>query len=113
MQVGQRLNLFGYFSLPQLTNEQGQSGNYGLMDQIKALDWVYDNIKAFGGDPNNITVGGQSGGSHRAMAIAGFAHVERTCETGYLPKLVFMVYEICSVKRSGGSWPGVFGTNWN
>lgn len=69
--VGQRLNLFGYISLPQLTKEQGQSGNYGLMDQIKALDWVYNNIEAFGGDPDNITVGGQSGGSHRAMAIAG------------------------------------------
>jgi para-nitrobenzyl esterase len=70
VQLGQRLNVFGYISLPQLTAEQGKSGNYGLMDQIKALDWVYENIEAFGGDPDNITIGGQSGGTWRACAIA-------------------------------------------
>jgi para-nitrobenzyl esterase len=65
--VGQRLNLFGYIALPQLTAEQGgKSGNYGLMDEVKALDWVCANIAAFGGDPDNITVGGQSGGPRRA-----------------------------------------------
>ena len=70
VQVGQRLNVFGYMSLPQVTAEQGKSGNYGLMDQIKALDWVYENIEAFGGDPENISVGGESGGTWRACAIA-------------------------------------------
>jgi len=70
VQVGQRLNIFGYMSLPQVTAEQGKSGNYGLMDQIKALDWVYENIEVFGGDPENITVGGQSGGTWKAAAIA-------------------------------------------
>jgi para-nitrobenzyl esterase len=68
--VGQRLNLFGYLSLPQLSAEQGKSGNYGFMDQLKALDWVCDNIEAFGGDPGRITVGGQSGGSLKACAMA-------------------------------------------
>ena len=69
--VGQRLNLFGYMSLPQISAEQGgKSGNYSLMDQVRALDWVCENIAAFGGDPENITVGGQSGGAHRALAIA-------------------------------------------
>jgi para-nitrobenzyl esterase len=68
--VGQRLNLFGYLSLPQLSAEQGKSGNYGFMDQLKALDWVYENIGAFGGDPGRITVGGQSGGSLKACAMA-------------------------------------------
>lgn len=53
--VGQRLNVFGYLSLPQLSAEQGGiSGNYGLMDEVKALDWVRENIAAFGGDPDNI-----------------------------------------------------------
>ena len=69
--VGQRLNTFGYLSLPQLTQEQGKSGNYGFMDQIEAVKWVKDNIAAFGGDPDNITVGGQSGGSQKVCAMAG------------------------------------------
>lgn len=69
--VGHRLNLFGYLVLPQLDEEQGgRGGNYGFMDQIKALDWVTENIQAFGGDPDNITVGGQSGGSLKAIMAA-------------------------------------------
>ncbi len=69
--VGQRLNVFGYLSCRQLSEEQGGvSGNYGLMDEVKALDWVYDNIAAFGGDPENITIGGQSGGTSKTGALA-------------------------------------------
>ena len=69
--VGQRLNIIGYLALPQLDAEQGgKSGNYGLMDEIKALDWVYENIAAFGGDPENITIGGQSGGTAKSGALA-------------------------------------------
>ena len=67
--VEQRLGVFGYLSLPQLSEEQGQSGNYGLMDQIKAMEWIKENIANFGGDPENITVGGQSGGTTKAMAM--------------------------------------------
>lgn len=69
--VGQRLNVFGYLALPQLSAEQGGiSGNYGLMDEVKALDWVRENIAAFGGDPDNITIGGQSGGTAKTGALA-------------------------------------------
>ena len=67
--VEQRLGAFGYLSLPQLTEEQGQSGNYGMMDQIKAMQWIKENIANFGGDPENITVGGQSGGTTKAMSM--------------------------------------------
>jgi len=68
--VGQRLNIFGYLCLPQLSAEQGgTSGNYGLMDEVKALEWVRKNIAAFGGDPDNITVGGQSGGCPKSTAL--------------------------------------------
>ena len=61
--INYRLGIFGFLSHPELTAEQGQSGNYGLMDQIAALKWVKDNIRAFGGDPSNITVFGQSAGA--------------------------------------------------
>lgn len=69
--VGQRLNIFGFLTLPQLWEEQdGKGGNYGLMDEVQALDWVYENIAAFGGDPENITIGGQSGGTVKTGALA-------------------------------------------
>ncbi|MCD7833959.1 MAG: carboxylesterase family protein [Lachnospiraceae bacterium] len=69
--VAQRLSAFGYMALPQLSAEQGgTSGNYILMDDIKALEWVVENIEAFGGDPDNITVGGQSAGTMKAVTLA-------------------------------------------
>ena len=61
--INYRLGTFGFLSHPELTAEQGQSGNYGTMDQIAALQWVRDNIAQFGGDPANITIFGQSAGA--------------------------------------------------
>ena len=61
--INYRLGTFGFLSHPELTAEQGQSGNYGTMDQIAALRWVHDNIAAFGGDPDRITIFGQSAGA--------------------------------------------------
>ena len=60
-----RVGLYGFFSHPDLDKEnpKGASGNYGLMDQIAALKWVRDNIAAFGGDPDNVTIAGQSAGA--------------------------------------------------
>jgi para-nitrobenzyl esterase len=62
--VQYRLGVLGFLSHPQLTRESphGASGNYGLMDQIAALEWVKRNIAAFGGDPAAITIAGQSAG---------------------------------------------------
>ncbi len=71
VEVGHRLGVYGYMALPQLDEETeyGGSGNYGLMDCIKAVEWVKENIAAFGGDPDNITLGGQSGGTGKAAAF--------------------------------------------
>jgi len=63
--INYRLGLFGFFSHPGLSAESARhaSGNYGLMDQILALNWVRQNIARFGGDPGNITLFGQSAGA--------------------------------------------------
>jgi para-nitrobenzyl esterase len=61
--VRYRLGIFGFLSHRKLTAEQGASGNYGLMDQLAALRWVQRNIARFGGDPDNVTIAGESAGS--------------------------------------------------
>jgi para-nitrobenzyl esterase len=60
-----RLNVFGFLAHPELTKESPHraSGNYGLLDQAAALQWVHDNIAVFGGDPKQVTIAGESAGS--------------------------------------------------
>jgi para-nitrobenzyl esterase len=66
-----RLTIFGFFAHPELTRESPHraSGNYGLMDQIAALQWVHDNIAGLGGNPGNVTVFGQSAGAVDANVL--------------------------------------------
>lgn len=68
--INYRVGALGFLAHPELTKEgNGSSGNYGLMDQVAALQWVKENIAAFGGDPSNVTIGGQSAGSISVYAL--------------------------------------------
>ena len=69
--INYRLGVFGYLAHPELSHESplGISGNYGLLDQIQALHWVHDNISAFGGNPSNVTIAGESAGALSVMYL--------------------------------------------
>ncbi len=71
--VNHRLGPFGYIAHPDLTAESGYggSGNYGQMDLVAALEWVRENIAAFGGDPGNVTIFGESGGGRKVLSLMG------------------------------------------
>jgi para-nitrobenzyl esterase len=60
--INYRLGALGFLALPQLRDEGEGSGNFGLLDQQAALRWIHENIAAFGGDPRNVTIAGQSAG---------------------------------------------------
>ncbi|HEX5227900.1 MAG TPA: carboxylesterase family protein [Bryobacteraceae bacterium] len=71
--INYRLGVFGFFSHPELTaeSEHHASGNYAFMDQVAALEWVHNNIAAFGGDPQRVTVFGDSAGSSSISNLMG------------------------------------------
>jgi para-nitrobenzyl esterase len=89
--VNYRLGVLGYLAHPQLSAESphASSGNYGLLDQIEALRWVRDNVAAFGGDPGNVTLFGESAGALSAIELmtsplaAGLFH-KVILQSGYL-----------------------------
>ena len=72
--VNYRLGALGFLAHPLLSAEGGVSGNYGLLDQIAALEWVRRNIAAFGGDPDNVTIFGESAGGTSVQALLASPH---------------------------------------
>lgn len=74
--INYRLGVLGYLAHPALSEEspEGISGNYGLLDQIEALRWVERNIAAFGGDPDNVTIAGESAGALSVMYLMASPH---------------------------------------
>ncbi|MFB6551663.1 carboxylesterase/lipase family protein [Streptomyces sp. NPDC056405] len=78
-----RLNIFGFFSHPALNNEGHAAGNYGIMDQQAALRWVQRNIWEFGGDPENVTLFGESAG-----AVSTLANIASPASAGLFHKAI-------------------------
>jgi len=86
-----RLGILGFLAHPQLSAESPQhvSGNYGLLDQIAALKWVKENIAAFGGDPANVTIFGESAGALSVMDLVASPQArglfsKAIAESGYM-----------------------------
>ena len=69
--INYRLGVLGFLSHPELTAESGYdaSGNYGILDQIAALDWIRQNVAAFGGDPDRVTIAGESAGGESVCSL--------------------------------------------
>lgn len=95
--VSYRLGIFGFFAQRQLAEEGKGTGNYGLMDQLQALRWIKENISAFGGDPDCVTVMGFSGGA---------ASVEYLCASPLADGLFQR-----AIMQSGGGFRPVF-SSW-
>ena len=108
--INYRVGVFGFLAHPELSAEApyGTSGNYALLDMITALEWVKNNIEAFGGDPENVTIAGQSAGSfgvnyltaspmasglfHRAIAQSG---------AGFLSSSLRPAMDLAGAEHSG------------
>jgi para-nitrobenzyl esterase len=109
--INYRLGVLGWLAHPELTAESPQhvSGNYGLLDQIAALGWVKHNIAAFGGDPANVTIAGESAGALSVMyllesPLARGLYSKAISESGYMismPELKKAVYGAPSGEAAG------------
>lgn len=90
--INYRLGLLGFLAHPALSaeSEEGVSGNYGLLDQVAALRWVRQNIAAFGGDPDRVTIAGESAGALSILALMTSPRAEglfhrAIVQSGYMP----------------------------
>lgn len=83
--VNHRLNAFGYLDLSDFGEEYQNSVNVGMADLVEALRWVRDNIECFGGDPNNVTIFGQSGGGGKVTVLGQIPEAE-----GLFHKMIVM-----------------------
>lgn len=109
--INYRLGVLGWLAHPELSKESplGISGNYGLLDQIEALQWVKRNIGAFGGDPSNVTIAGESAGALSVMYLmasppARGLFAKAISESAYMistPELKEAKYGMPSAEESG------------
>jgi para-nitrobenzyl esterase len=97
--MGYRVGILGWMAHPELTKEQGgHSGNYGYLDQNAALKWVHTNIALFGGDPNRVTITGQSAGAGSVSA-----QMHSPLSKGLLQAA--MMSSTCSIATPGAATP--------
>ncbi len=111
--INYRLGVLGWLAHPELSaeNAQGISGNYGLLDQIEALRWVKRNIGAFGGDPSNVTIAGESAGALSVMYLmasppARGLFAKAVAQSAYMistPALKTAVHGAPSAEQSGAA----------
>jgi len=112
--INYRLGPFGFLSLPELAAQDpdNSSGNYGLLDQVEALQWVRDNIEHFGGDPDNVTIFGESAGGwsvcnllacplaeglfHKAILQSGACTATKTREESFRHGLAYAAEAGCA-----------------
>jgi len=117
--IAYRLGPLGFLALPELTLESPQhsSGNYGLMDQIAALEWIKRNIAAFGGDPNRVTIAGQSSGAISVSLLMASPRAKGLFqraigESGGLfePLQLAPSYVLANAERDGAKYAASLGT---
>ncbi len=104
--INYRLGNFGFLALPEL-DEESPSGNFGLQDQLFALKWVRENIEAFGGDPKNVLVFGESAGAHAIGMLMTSPLAKDTFDKAILESGAWWDSEHGSLNRPGLSdrWP--------
>ena len=109
--INYRLNIFGFLALPGLDNAGHAFANYGLMDQQAALGWVRSNIGAFGGDPNNVTLAGESAG-----AVSVFLNLISPTAKGLFNRaiiesgsLLTKIVDVATAEASGGDFAQAMG----
>jgi acetyl esterase/lipase len=98
-----RLNIFGFPNAPQLTNSS-TSVNFGLLDIKAAIDWVYQNVEAFGGDPERITLFGESAGGVATDVYAFANENDRIVKGELLDQTIYdkyLTFLIGIIQQSG------------
>ncbi len=109
--INYRLGVFGYMAHPALSADdpRGVSGNYGLLDQIAALKWVRDNIESYGGDPDNVTIFGESAGGWSVTEL-----MASPLAKGLFHKAIGQsgasTYHLGDLRGNATDWPSGHGT---
>ena len=109
--INYRLGILGFLAHPELSEEQNGSGNYAILDQIAALQWVRDNIRAFGGDPKNVTLWGLSSGAQYVSTLL----VSPAAEGLFHKAMVQSCADLNNVRQACGScdvWLGKTAEEW-